>query len=84
MKDPKRGTRGRYRDVSELRIQFQCEYRFYIKQMRGEKSSDASREGSRLHRKVGMNPVPGRPLNASVRAIIVIVTIAAALLWVFG
>jgi hypothetical protein len=70
--------------VSELRIQFQCEYRFYIRQMQGEESSDASREGSRLHREVGMIPGPGRSLNASVMALIVIVTIAAALLWVFG
>jgi hypothetical protein len=84
MKDPKRGTLGRYRDVSELRIQFQCEYRFYIRQKRGEKSSDASREGSRLHREVGMNPGPVRSLNTSVLVLLVIVTIAAALLWVLG
>ncbi|MHA2003479.1 MAG: hypothetical protein ACW975_11620 [Candidatus Thorarchaeota archaeon] len=84
MRDPKRGTLGRYRDVSELRIQYQCEYRFYLQQKRGDKSSDASREGSRLHREVGVNPKPVRSVNAAVMALLVMVTIAAALLWVLG
>ncbi|MHA2385681.1 MAG: hypothetical protein ACXAEE_05680 [Candidatus Thorarchaeota archaeon] len=82
--------------MSELRIQYQCEYRFYLKQKRGDKSSDASREGSRLHREVGVNPKPVRSrevgvnpkpvrsVNAAVMALLVMVTIAAALLWVLG
>lgn len=84
MKDPKRGTLGRHRDVSELRTQFQCEYRFYLKQKHGDKSSDASREGSRLHRDVGMNPGSIPTLNTSAMVLLVIVTVAAALLWMLG
>jgi hypothetical protein len=70
--------------VSELRTQYQCEHRFYLKRKRGDKSSDASREGSRLHREVGVNPNPVRSLNATGMALLVIVTVAAALLWVLG
>ncbi|MHA2142249.1 MAG: hypothetical protein ACXADC_08160 [Candidatus Thorarchaeota archaeon] len=84
MKDPKKGTFGRYREVSELSIQFQCEYRFFLNQEYGENPSDASREGARLHREVGLNPLQVRSLNPFLTVILVIVIIAAALLWILG
>ncbi|MHA2068707.1 MAG: hypothetical protein ACXABY_30455 [Candidatus Thorarchaeota archaeon] len=84
MSDPRKGKFGRYRDVSELRIQFQCEHRFFLSQEHGNKSSDASREGSRLHREVGLNPVQVRSLNPSMTVILVIIIVAAASLWILG
>jgi hypothetical protein len=84
MKETQRGASGRYRDVSELCIQFLCEHRFFLRQMRGQESSDASRVGERLHREVGLNPAPVRSMKPLIRALIVIVTVAAAILWVMG
>ena len=84
MKDPKDRTPGRYRDVSELRIQFQCEHRFYLKQKIGVESSAACREGSRLHQDIGMNPIFTQTPHPFVMALIVTVIVAAAILWVLG
>jgi hypothetical protein len=84
MKDPKIRTAGRFRDVSELRIQFQCEYRFYLKQKRGDKSSAACREGSRLHQEIGTNPIVTRLPHPLVMTLIVTVILAAAILLVLG
>ncbi|MFX0053593.1 MAG: hypothetical protein ACFFAD_01575 [Candidatus Hermodarchaeota archaeon] len=75
---------GRYRDVSELRIQYLCEHRFLLLQMRRESPSEASRDGERLHREVGLNPKPVRSFSRLIRALILIGTIAAAVLWVVG
>jgi hypothetical protein len=84
MKDPKRGALGRYRDVSELRIQYLCEHRFFLQQLRRESPSEASREGERLHGEVCLSLKPIRSFNPLIRALILIVTIAAAILWVVG
>ncbi|MFW9967152.1 MAG: hypothetical protein ACFFEA_08355 [Candidatus Thorarchaeota archaeon] len=84
MKDPERGAVGRYRDVSELRIQFQCEYRFYLRQKQGSISSDAIREGSRLHREVVMNPKTTRSPHPLTVVLIVIAIAIAGVLWVLG
>ncbi|KXH73268.1 MAG: hypothetical protein AM326_00535 [Candidatus Thorarchaeota archaeon SMTZ-45] len=84
MKDAKNRTVGRYRDVSELRIQFQCEYRFYLKQKIGDKSSFACREGSKLHQDIGMNSIVTQTPHPFLMALIVIVIVAAAILWVLG
>lgn len=75
---------GRYRDVSELRIQYLCEHRFYLQNSRREKPSEASRDGERLHREVGLNPQPIRSFSRLIRALILFATIVAAILWVAG
>ncbi|MFW9801571.1 MAG: hypothetical protein ACFFFC_02920 [Candidatus Thorarchaeota archaeon] len=74
----------RHRDVSELRIQYLCEHRFLLLQMRQENSSEASREGERLHREVGLNPKPIRSFSRLIRALILIATLTAAVLWAVG
>ena len=84
MRDSKRGALGLYRDVSELRIQYLCEHRFYLQNSRGERPSEASREGERLHRDVGLNPQSIRSFSPLIRALILIATIAAAILWAVG
>ncbi|MFW9886586.1 MAG: hypothetical protein ACFFER_00275 [Candidatus Thorarchaeota archaeon] len=84
MIDSERGVLGRYRDVSELRIQYLCEHRLYLQNSFGVKLSEASIEGERLHREVGLNPQPVRSFSPLVRALILIATIAAAILWAVG
>jgi hypothetical protein len=84
MRDSKTGTVGRYRDVSELRIQYLCEHRLYIQNSRREKPSEASLEGERLHREVVLNPQPIRSFRFLIRALILIASIAAAILWAVG
>ncbi len=38
-----------YRSVSDLRLQFLCGYRLYLKKRMGDSPSPASRLGTRLH-----------------------------------
>ncbi|MFW9846745.1 MAG: hypothetical protein ACFFD6_08360, partial [Candidatus Thorarchaeota archaeon] len=67
----------RYRDVSDLRTQFQCEYRYYLKSKQGDQSSTFSREGIRLHNEVALNTHVGRTLSLLATIIILAVIIAA-------
>ena len=74
----------KYRTVSELRTQFQCEYRLYLKQKHGNQSSQASRRGTMLHDQ-GSSQILNYPSgNGLVKFLIIILTAFAGILWVLG
>jgi hypothetical protein len=74
----------RYRDVSDLRTQFQCEYRLYLKQKLGTTSTGAAHVGSRLHEQVKLSAKSGKDQSGLFRVAIVLLTILAAVLWILG
>ncbi|UCH03623.1 MAG: hypothetical protein JSW05_08465 [Candidatus Thorarchaeota archaeon] len=75
---------GRYRDVSELRVQFLCEYRLHLKWNLGERISDASVGGTNLHQYVPLQAEHVQTPNMAIRITVLIMTVLAALLWIFG
>ncbi len=77
-------SQGRYRDVSELRIQFLCEYRLHLKWELGERVSDASVRGANLHKHVPFQTGHVQTTNIALRITVLIMTVLAALLWIFG
>ena len=74
----------RYRDVSDLRTQFQCEYRLYLKQKRRSSPSPAAIQGTNLHEKVKLAAEGASFGNARIRAALLLITIFAAILWIIG
>lgn len=87
LSDAEKGTYHTMRDVSELRTQFQCEYRLHLKQKFGDKHSQASITGTELHRRVSAQSdsrYVERTENRYVPVLIIIVTLIAGFLWIFG
>jgi len=74
----------RYREVSDLRTQFQCEYRLYLKQKIGATATRAALMGSRLHEQINLNPEVNRQRGKTFRIAVLLLTILAAVFWVFG
>jgi len=77
-------SRGRYRDVSELSIQFLCEYRLHLKWKLGDRVSEAGLRGARLHQQVPLQTRNAQSAHLALRITIITITTVAALLWVFG
>ncbi|MHA1943270.1 MAG: hypothetical protein ACW96M_02635 [Candidatus Thorarchaeota archaeon] len=82
--DAERGPNNKMREVSDLRTQFQCEFRLHLKQKLGGSSSRASTMGSILHRLVSDQTVFHDEKNGNrlVPLFIIIVTLIAGLLWI--
>ncbi|TXT55178.1 MAG: hypothetical protein BAJATHORv1_40087 [Candidatus Thorarchaeota archaeon] len=80
------GTRRKgisdFRNVSDLRIQFYCEYRLYLKQIHGETKSEASLQGEMLHSQVSKTSMGFIP-NTVVFALLVLIIIISAILWIW-
>ena len=75
---------GRYREVSELRIQHKCEYRLRLRQTHGDRPTESAVVGSVLHSKVkGLQP-EGRSISLWLKLLIVMITLLAAVLWILG
>ena len=74
----------RYRDVSDLRTQFQCEYRLYLSQKKRSRPSQVAWQGTKLHQKVKLRAEGASAGSTKVRAAVVLVTILAAILWILG
>ncbi|NHJ15031.1 MAG: hypothetical protein EAX95_15220 [Candidatus Thorarchaeota archaeon] len=74
----------RYRDVSDLRTQFQCEYRLFLNQKRGMQFSSAAQQGAHLHERVKLHAEGKSQSNLGFRIVVIAVTILAAFLWIFG
>ncbi|MGD9395760.1 MAG: hypothetical protein PVJ05_04980 [Candidatus Thorarchaeota archaeon] len=73
------------REVSELRTQFQCEYRLHLRQRIGDSHSIASVTGTDLHRRVSVKSDRQQTMktkNRLVPLLIVIVALIAGLLWI--
>jgi hypothetical protein len=77
-------TSGRLRDVSELRLQFLCEYRLHLKWKLGERLSGAGVRGTNLHRQVPFQTGHRATPSIALRIIVIIGTLLAALLWILG
>nr|KXH71491.1 MAG: hypothetical protein AM325_10185 [Candidatus Thorarchaeota archaeon SMTZ1-45] len=74
------------RDVSDLRTQYQCEYRLHLKQQFGDIHSLASITGNELHQYINMKS-KGENRERSERKLlpllIIILTSIMGFLWIF-
>jgi len=75
---------SKFREVSELRTQFQCEYRLYLNQKLGDKITKASIEGSRLHSRFHKEYEETSGEKRLVPLAIIILTIFIGILWILG
>jgi hypothetical protein len=84
LEDTKRGTHSRMREVSDLRTQYQCEYRLYLKQRLGGSSSKASVMGAILHSRISDSTRSQRESKDGrfLPLLIMIMTLIAGLLWI--
>lgn len=73
----------RYRNVSDLRRQFQCEYRLYLEQSRGSKVTEKAQQGARLHG-VKLYCEESSTGNTGIRVVVAAITILAAVFWILG
>lgn len=73
---------SKFRDVSDLRTQFQCEYRLYLKQKYGDIRTKASIEGELLHSIFEQENEIQQSHNRMIPAIIIILTIIVSLIWI--
>jgi hypothetical protein len=74
------------REVSELRAQFQCEYRLHLKQRFGDTHSSASVTGTELHQRVSIQSDKQQVERSESRLVpilIFIVTLIAGFFWFF-
>lgn len=86
LNDVEKGPYHKMRDVSELRTQYQCEYRLHLKQKLGNTHSRASVAGTDLHRRMSSQAdsrTVEKPENQFVPLMIIIVTLVVGLLWIF-
>jgi len=86
LSDAEKGSFHRMREVSELRVQYQCEYRLYLKQKLGEVHSKASSIGLNLHTHVSKKDAIQHVEKKDnlILLLIVIMTLIAGYLWIFG
>jgi hypothetical protein len=73
------------RDVSDLRTQFQCEYRLHLKQALGNTSTRASIAGTRFHQLLASQTDVCKTENGKNRLVpllIIIVTLLVGTLWI--
>ncbi|MHA2378454.1 MAG: hypothetical protein ACXADO_06250 [Candidatus Thorarchaeota archaeon] len=84
MTSQREGTPGRYRYVSELRIQFLCEYRLHLKWNLGERISDAGVGSTHLHQHVPLQTGQAQSVGTAAKILVIMVTVLAALLWIIG
>ncbi|MHA1909479.1 MAG: hypothetical protein ACW98Y_19430 [Candidatus Thorarchaeota archaeon] len=74
----------RYRQVSELRIQFLCEHRLLLRNRHSDQPTEWSRRGSELHNKVANNQTRTSPRISYFKIGIILMTVIAGLLWILG
>ncbi len=72
------------REVSDLRTQFQCEYRLHLKQKLGESLSEAGVTGSILHKLISKHSISleDNGGNRIVPLLIIIMTLIAGIFWI--
>jgi hypothetical protein len=86
LSDEEKGQYYKMREVSELRTQYQCEYRLHLKQRLGDSRSQASVDGTELHRQFSLQSDKerfGTSANRIIPLSIIVVTIIAGILWIF-
>jgi hypothetical protein len=77
-------TFSKFRNVSDLRVQYKCEYRFYLQEKHGQKATRASIEGAKLHDALATSESEPRERHQLVPIAVAIVTIIIGYLWIFG
>ncbi|TFG26511.1 hypothetical protein EU528_14280 [Candidatus Thorarchaeota archaeon] len=82
--DDERTTFSHFRNVSDLRVQFLCEFRFYLQEKHGQQDTDASIEGSRLHDSLAASEDSIRERQQMIPILIIIAAIVIGYLWIFG
>lgn len=73
------------REVSELRTQFQCEYRLHLRHKFGDSHSPTSVTGTELHRRVSIQSDSQHIEKTESRIaplLIIIMTLIAGVLWI--
>ena len=81
--------KGRYykiRNVSELRTQYQCEYRLHLKHKLGNSQTPASVTGTELHQRVLMKSDNRKVENSGSQLmplLVIVVTLIVGFLWIF-
>jgi len=73
------------RDVSDLRTQFQCEYRLHLKQTLGNTSTLASIAGTRFHQLLASQTDTRKPWigkSQFIPLLIIIITLLVGALWI--
>jgi hypothetical protein len=73
----------RIRDISDLRIQYFCEYRFFLKNKEGDSSTIASVRGEWLHSKIGFGATGQFTKQKPFVTVFVIAILLVILIWVF-
>jgi hypothetical protein len=84
--EAERGLHYRMREVTDLRIQFLCEYRLQLKQEVGDIRTEASVVGMNLHQHVSMLAVKQsqtKRTNRFIPLLIFILTLIFGFLWIF-
>ncbi|MGY5872094.1 MAG: hypothetical protein RTV72_07625 [Candidatus Thorarchaeota archaeon] len=83
--EEERTTFSRFRNVSDLRIQFICEYRFYLQEKMGQTDTRASIEGTRLHDSIATSADDVQEHSHQIVPILIILAaIILGYLWIFG
>jgi hypothetical protein len=73
---------SKFRDVSDLRTQFQCEYRLHLIQQRGRHIGKAAIDGSMLHSRFSMIDEMKSSGYRWLRVLALIIIIIVGILWV--
>ncbi|MHA1862340.1 MAG: hypothetical protein ACTSWA_01125 [Candidatus Thorarchaeota archaeon] len=82
--EDERTSFSKFRNVSDLRVQFLCEYRFYLKEELGQRETRASIDGSRLHDSIATAENNLQEQHQIIPILIIIAAIIIGYLWIFG
>ena len=74
----------KYRTVSELRTAYLCEHRYHLLKRIGDTSSEASRQGTRLHSQVSQAPIQSGGTGTIMKILIIILTLVAGIFWILS
>ncbi|MGY5875848.1 MAG: hypothetical protein RTU30_08890 [Candidatus Thorarchaeota archaeon] len=73
-----------FRNISDLRIQYQCSYRLYLKHKIGDRPTLEREKGRQLHQEVFSLGERGESINTRLILAVIIITLFAAAIWIFG
>ncbi|MHA1615151.1 MAG: hypothetical protein ACTSYJ_09925 [Candidatus Thorarchaeota archaeon] len=82
--EDERTSFSKFRNVSDLRVQFLCEYRFYLQEKLGQRETRASIDGSKLHDSIATVENNLQEQHQIIPVLIIIVAIIIGYLWIFG
>jgi hypothetical protein len=81
--EDERTSFSKFRNVSDLRVQFLCEYRFYLQEKLEQRETRASIDGTRLHDSIATAENNLQEQHQIVPMIIMIAAIIIGYLWIF-